>query len=197
MPEPITAAEHSSRVDARGWGLITSLETTRGFSMTLTAKRSGFNGLSISKSGEVRKIEVKTIHKSDTWFAVNGLEGIERLFLDKDYWIYFALLPENLVIVTHAVPFLRNQVRYNHADLDLTDNLKRWIDLTKKTSKDFGLRFVPRIHLNVRVPMRKLLKQLLENPEDTEWHPVVAEIWENKGKWRCIFRSPLEPKDDD
>lgn len=120
MPEE----EHSSRVDARGWGLVTSLETTRDFALSLTAKRSGFNGLSISKSGEVRKIEVKTIHKSDTRFAVNGLQGIERLFLDKDYWIYFALLPENVVVVTHAVPFLQNQVRYNHANLDLTGKLK-------------------------------------------------------------------------
>lgn len=188
--------EHSSRVEVRGWGLVTSLETTRGFSLTITAKRSGFNGLSISKSGEVRKIEVKAVGKSDRWFAVNGLQGIERLFLDKDYWIYFAFLPENVVVVTHAVPFLRKQVRYNHADLDLSAQLKEWIDLTKQRSREFGLRFVPRIHLNVRVPMRKLLRQVLENPKDPEWHTVVAEIWENKGKWRCVFRSPLEPQDD-
>ena len=192
----MAAEEHTSKVEARGWGLITALETSRGFSLSLTNKRSGFNGLSISKSGDIRKIEVKTVHKSDRWFAVNGLQGIERLFLDKDYWIYFALLPENIVIVTHAMPFLRKQVRYNHADLDLSAELKEWIDLTKRRSREFGLRFVPRIHLNVRVPMRKLLKQVLENPKDPEWHSVVAEIWQNKGKWQCRFRSPLEPHDD-
>ena len=191
MPE-----EHSSRTEARGWGLVTSFETSRGFSLTLTAKRSGFNGLSISKSGEVRKIEVKTVEKGDRWFAVNGLQGIERLFLDKDYWIYFALLPENVVIVTHAVPFLRKQVRYNHVDLDLTAELKEWIDLTKRRSRKFGLRFVPRIHLNVAVPMRRLLQQVLNDPENPEWHPVVAEIWKNDGKWKCLFRSPLEPTDE-
>lgn len=188
--------EHTSRVEARGWGLVTSLETFRGFSLSITAKRSGFNGLSISKSGEVRKIEVKTVEKGDKWFAVNGIQGIERLFLDKDYWIYFALLPENVVIATHAVPFLRKQARYNHADLDMSAELKEWLDLTKKTSRNFGLRFVPRVHLNIRVPMRKLLKQVLESPEDEEWHTVVAEIWENKGKWRRVFRSPLETEDD-
>lgn len=190
------AEEHSSKVEARGWGLVTSLETSRGFSLSLTNKRAGFNGLSISKSGDVRKIEVKTVYKSDKWFAVNGLHGIERLFLDKEYWIYFALLPENIVIVTHALSFLRKQVRYNHTGLDLSAELKEWIDLTKRRSREFGLRFVPRIHLNVRVPMRKLLKQVLENPRDTEWHPVVAEIWENKGKWRRRFRSPQEPEND-
>lgn len=150
----------------------------------------------MSKSGEVRKIEVKTVEKGDRWFAVNGLQGIERLFLDKDYWIYFALLPENVVIVTHAVPLLRKQVRYNHVDLDLSAELKEWIDLTKQRSREFGLRFVPRIHLNVAVPMRRLLKQVLEDPENPEWHNVVAEIWKNEGKWRCIFQSPLEPKDE-
>jgi|SRR5271157_3536875 len=190
------ADEHTSKVEARGWGLVTSLETSRGFSVSLTAKRSGFNGLSISKSGDVRKIEVKTIHKSDAWFAINGLQGIERLFLDKDYWIYFALLPENIVIATHAVPFLQKQVHYNCADLDLTAQLREWIDLTKQRSREFGLRFVPRISLNVRVPMRKLLKQVLEDPDNPEWHSAVAEIWQNDGKWRCSFRSPLEPHDD-
>src|SRR6266851_7212347 len=192
----MAAEEHTSKVEARGWGLVTSRETSLGFSLSLTNKRSGFNGLSISKSGDVRKIEVKTVHKSDRWFAVNGLQGIERLFLDKDYWIYFALLPENIVIVTHAVPFLRKQVSYNHADLDLSTQLKEWIDLTKRRSREFGLRFVPRIHLNVRVPMRKLLKQVLEDPDNPEWHSVVAEIWENKAKWQCRFRSPLERHDD-
>jgi hypothetical protein len=127
---------------------------------------------------------------------VNGLQGIERLFLDKDYWIYFALLPENIVVVTHAVPFLRKQVRYNHADLDLSAELKEWIELTKKRSREFGLRFVPRIHLNVKYPIRKLVKQVLANPNDPEWHGVIAEIWESKEKWCCLFRSPLEPKDD-
>lgn len=189
--------EHSSKTEARGWGLVTSLETSRGFSLSLTNKRSGFNGLSINKSGDVRKIEVKTVDKSDRWFAVNGLQGIERLFLDKDYWIYFALLPENTVIATHAVPFLRKQVRYNHVGLDLSAELKEWIDLTKRRSREFGLRFVPRIHLNVRVPMRKLLKQILENPRSEEWHSVVAEIWKNDGKWKRLFHSPLERRDDD
>jgi hypothetical protein len=189
--------EHTSKTEARGWGLVTSLETSRGFSLSLTNKRSGFNGLSVSKSGDVRKIEVKTINKSDRWFAVNGLHGIERLFLDRDYWIYFALLPENVVIATHAVPFLRKQVRYNHADLDLSAELKEWIDLTKRRSREFGLRFVPRIHLNVRVPMRRLLKQVLDNPRNPEWHPVVAEIWGNKGKWHRLFRSPEEPDEDE
>jgi hypothetical protein len=106
------------------------------------------------------------------------------------------LLPENIVVVTHAVPFLRNQVKYNGVNLDLSADLKEWIDLTKKTSRGFGLRFVPRIHLNIKVPIRRLLKEVLAKPNDPEWHSVVAEIWENKGKWRCLFRSPLEQKDE-
>lgn len=190
-------SEHTSKIEARGWGLVTSLETSRNFSLTLTAKKSGFNGLSISKNGEVRKIEVKTVEKGDKWFAVNGLQGIERLFLDKDYWIYFALVPESIVIATHAVPFLRLQVKYNERHADLTGQLKQWIELTKGISRNFGLRFVPRIHLNIRVPIRKLLKCILDNPNDPEWHDVIAEIWKNDGKWKCLFRSPLELSEDD
>ena len=184
--------EHSSSVELRGWGLVTALETSRGFSLTLTAKRSGFNGLSISKAGDVRKIEVKAVGSSDKWFAVNGLEGIERLLLDKDYWIYFALLPENIVIVTRAVPFLQKQVKFENLNADLIVQLKQWLALTRKMSRDFGLHFVPRIHLHARVPIRKMLKQILENPNDAEWHDVVAEIWQSKKTWECIFKSPLK-----
>lgn len=174
----------------RGWGLVTALETYRGFSLTLTAKRSGFNGLSINKAGEVRKIEVKAVGASDKWFAINGLQGIERLLLDKDYWIYFALLPENIVIVTRAVPFLQKHVRFKDIDADLTTQLKQWLTATRKISKDFGLHFVPRIHLP-RVPIRKMLKLILDNPKDAEWHDVVAEIWQSQKKWMCIFTSPV------
>ncbi|MEW5717208.1 MAG: hypothetical protein AB1817_01135 [Chloroflexota bacterium] len=189
--------EHSSRVEARGWALVTSLETCRGFSLTLTAKRSGFNGLSISKGGDVRKIEVKAVGTSDQWFAINGLRGIERLFLDKDYWVYFALLPENIVIVTHAVPFLQKQVDFRDADTDMTSELKEWLALTKKISKDFRLHFVPRVHLNIRVPVRKLLEHILAHPDDPEWHGVVAEIWQSGKTWECIFKSPKEHNDWD
>lgn len=184
--------EHTLRTEARGWALVTSLETFRGFSLTITTKRSGFNGLSINKHGEVRKIEVKTVGQSDKWFAINGLQGIERLFLDKDYWIYFALLPENIVIITHAVPFLRKQVKYNHVGADLSEELKHWLSQTKKVSRDFGLHFVPRVHLNVEVPIRKLLTTIQDNPEDPKWHDVVAEIWRSDRQWTQLFQSPLE-----
>ncbi len=188
--------EHTSRIEARGWALVSALENFRGFTLTVTNRRSGFNGLSISKSGEVRKIEVKTVGRSDKWFAINGLYGIERMFLDKDYWIYFALLPENIVIVTHAVPFLRKQVKYNEGiNSDLTQELRQWLALTKKVSKDFGLQFVPRINLNIRVSIRKMLAQIMHDPNSDEWHDVVAEIWQSKKRWECIFRSALEKPD--
>lgn len=189
-------SEHSSRVEARGWGLVASLETFRGFSTTMTTRRSGFNGLSISKSGEVRKIEIKTVERSDKWFAINGLTGIEKLFSDKDYWIYFVLVPENIIIITRAVPFLRKQVKYkDEIGSDVTAELKEWINLTKKVSRDLGLQFVPRISLNVKVPIRKMLDQILSNPNH-EWDDVVAEIWRNKGKWECLFQSSLKAEDE-
>lgn len=192
----IMETEALARTEARGWGLVTSLETSRGFSLTLTSKRSGFNGLSINRHGEVRKIEVKTVERSDDWFAINGFQAIEKLFLDREYWIYFALLPENIVLTTHAFPFLRKQVKHNDPGADLINELKEWLAVTRKLSKDFGLRFVPRINFHTRVPIRKMLQQTLENPANTEWQDVIGEIWRNDQAWKCLFTSPLERSDE-
>ena len=54
-----------SRTEAHGWALVASLETFRGFSIQMTSRQSGFNGLSISKHGHVRKIELKAIKRTD------------------------------------------------------------------------------------------------------------------------------------
>lgn len=101
---------HGSSTETLGWSLISSLETHRGCTIHLVNKKSGFNGLSTYHSGEIRKIELKTVERSDNWFAINGLEGIEKLFFDENYWLYFAIIPEKYVICTKAIPFLRHQV---------------------------------------------------------------------------------------
>lgn len=101
---------HGSSTETLGWSLISSLETHRGCTIHLVNKKSGFNGLSTYHSGEIRKIELKTVERSDNWFAINGLEGIEKLFFDENYWLYFAIIPEKYVICTKAIPFLRHHV---------------------------------------------------------------------------------------
>lgn len=82
--------------------MVASLETFKGCTIKIVTKGSGFNGLSTSLSGKVRKIELKTVKKSDDWFAINGLAGIEKLFFDDLYWLYFSVIPENYVIVTSS-----------------------------------------------------------------------------------------------
>ena len=89
---------HGGTTESRGWALVASLETFRGCSIKFASKGSGFNGLSISMSGETRKIELKTVSRSDNWFAINGLQGIKKLFFDEHYWFYFSLLPERIVL---------------------------------------------------------------------------------------------------
>lgn len=179
------------RIEVQGWALVVSLETHRGFTLTLTDKRSGFNGLSINRMGDVRKIEVKTVGRNDRWFAVNGLRGIERLFFDHDYWIYFALLPENRVVTVHSVAFLQKQTGYTGASQGET--LRNWLRQTSALSKEFGLRFIPRIHLHMRVPIRRMVEQILSEPDQNEWIDVVEEIWQSKEKgWERLFPSCKE-----
>lgn len=99
--------KHGSSIEKVGVGLVCSVETFKGCNINLVKRTSGFNGLSIYKSGEVRKIEVKTMGKSDYWIAINGFTAIDKLFFERDYWLYFVLLPENTIVMAKALPFIK------------------------------------------------------------------------------------------
>ena len=176
--------EHGSSVESRGWVLVASLETFKGCAINIVHKGSGFNGLSTSLSGKVRKIELKTVAKSDNWFAINGLAAIENLFFDDQYWLYFSIIPENYVIVARAVPFLRKQVSSNIDDR-VSEYIRAWISLTKAITNDFGLKFIPRINFKTQTPIREMLSEVLDNPDDHDWGDIVKEIWQLRedGQW--------------
>ena len=182
------ATHHGSTTEKSGWILIASLETHRGCSIIPAKKQSGFNGLSTSQFDELRKIELKTIHKSDNWFAINGLAGIERVFFDENYWLYFAILPQNFVICAKAIPFLSKQVS-KKIDGNPTDYIRSWIALTKAISRDFEIKFIPRINFKVNVPIRTMVKEILERPDAHDWKGVVQSIWklDKEGKWRQLY----------
>src|SRR3972149_2024280 len=101
---------HGATIEKLGVGLTCSVETFRGCRIEIVKRTSGFNGISTNKKGEVRKIEVKTMEHSDNWIAINGLTAIDKLFFERDYWLYFVLMPENIVVMTKALPFIRLQL---------------------------------------------------------------------------------------
>jgi len=133
--------------------LVASLETLKGCTIKIVAKGSGFNGLSTSLLGKVRKIELKTVAKSDDWSAINGLAAIENLFFDDSYRLYFSIIPENYVIVSRPIPFLRKQVSSNIDDR-VSEYIRVWINLTKAITKDFRIKFIPRINFKTQTPIR-------------------------------------------
>jgi hypothetical protein len=172
-----------------GVGLVCSVETFRGCEIRLVKRTSGFNGLSTNKDGEVRKIEVKSMQRSFNWIAVSSLTGIDKLFNERDYWIYFVILPENYVVMTKALPFIKRQLSFSTNE-GFPDNLQDWIKSTKKLTRESGLKFLPKLQLKFPIPLDKLVKQLIENPTDKTWADSVIEIWQNKGTWDRVYISP-------
>ena len=132
----------------------------------------------------MRKIELKTVGKSDDWFAINGLAAIENLFFDDLYWLYFSIIPENYVVVTKPIPFLRKQVSSNIGDR-VSEYIRAWIDFTKAITKDFGIKFIPRMNFKTQTPIRQMLSEVLDHPNDHDWSDVVKEIWQldEDGRW--------------
>ena len=177
---------HGSSVEKIGSGLVGSVETFKGCRLKFVKRLSGFNGLSINKNGEARKIEIKTMQKSDYWIAINGFIAIDKLFFDRDYWLYFVLFPENIVVMAKALPFIKKQMKMS-TELDFLTDLENWIKSTRKLSKKSGLKFIPRINIKFNVPIRKLVEMLVLGNYDNEWKESVKEVWQNPSTWERIF----------
>src|SRR5947209_7652315 len=140
--------QHPNTLEKVGMGLVCSVETFRGCNIQLVKKDSGFNGLSTNKNGEVRKIEVKAMEKSFNWIAISSLIAIDKLFFERDYWIYFVLVPDNYVVMTKGLPFLVRQLSFT-SNSKFISNLQEWMKATRKLTRSSGLKFLTRIHLKL------------------------------------------------
>jgi len=178
--------EHSNSIEKIGTGLVCSLETFKGAKIELVKRLSGFNGLSVYKDGKVRKIEIKTMQNSDKWIAINGVRAIDKLFFERDYWIYFVLFPENVVIVTKALAFIHTQLEISNTKQDLIE-LEQWMNLSKKLTKNKKFKFTPKINVTFPIPLRKIYKEF-ENYKDKYANSVI-EIWQNSDNWKLIYKS--------
>jgi len=137
---------HPNSLEKVGVGLACSVETFKGCKIQLVKKTSGFNGLSTNKDGEVRKIEVKSMQNQFNWIAISSLIAIDKLFFERDYWIYFVLVPDNYVVMVKGLPFLKKQLSFTSTN-EFFENLNEWMKYTRKISKSSNLKFQPKIQL--------------------------------------------------
>jgi hypothetical protein len=180
---------HPNSLEKVGVGLACSVETYRGCTIQLVKKDSGFNGLSTNKNGEVRKIEVKTMEKSFNWIAISSVTAIDKLFFERDYWIYFVLVPQNYVVTTKGLPFIKRQLSFSAND-DFFQNIDEWMKATRRLTRKSGLKFLPKLQLKFPLSIDKLVARLIEHPDDETWHDSVIEIWQNQGNWKLLYSAP-------
>ncbi|MBI5475733.1 MAG: hypothetical protein HY964_03245 [Ignavibacteriales bacterium] len=180
--------DYSSSIEKIGTGLVCSLETFKGAKIELVNRRSGFNGLSVYKNGKVRKIEVKTMQRADKWIAINGIRAIDKLFFERDYWIYFVLVPENIVITTKGLSFIKKQLK-SADDTSYLEDLELWMKTTKRLANVSGFMFTPKINVLFSTPIRKLVNNILNGEMIEEWDKSVIEVWQNKQTWERLFLS--------
>ena len=179
--------EHSNAIEKIGMGLVCSLETFKGAKIELIKRLSGFNGLSVYKYGQVRKIEVKTMQRGDKWIAINGVRAIDKLFFEQDYWIYFVLIPENIVIATKGLQFIQKQLKLNN-DVEYLRELKNLMIDIKHLSKETSLKLTLKINVPFSIPMRTLTKQIIEK-QLLGLENAIIEIWQNNSSWVQIYNS--------
>jgi len=183
--------QHPNTLEKIGTGLVCSVETYRGCNIHLVKKISGFNGLSTNKNGEVRKIEVKSMEKSFSWIAISSLVAIDKLFFERDYWIYFVLIPNNYVVMTKGLPFMTQQLSFSSNEAFI-ENIRAWMKATRKLTRESGLKFLPKLQLKFPIPLNTLVEHLIQNPDDKTWHDSVIEIWQNSSVWTRLYAAPDE-----
>src|SRR5205085_7404492 len=160
---------HPNSIEKIGVCLVCSVETFRGCNIQLVKKESGFNGLSTNRNGEVRKIEVKSMEKSFHWIAISSITAIDKLFFERDYWIYFVLLPKNYIVMTKGLPFLKRQLAFS-SDEDFIQSIQDWMRATRRLTRKSGLKFQPKLQLKFPISLDKLVEHLINNPDDSIWH---------------------------
>lgn len=176
--------------ESRSNRIVRDLEEFRGCVLQLTGRKTGFNGLSVCDGNVIRKIEVKTVDRSDDWFAINGTYGIQSLFFDAQYYLYFVLVNENKVLIAQAIPFLQAQIPTYKADI--RDDMKRWLDATRTLSQNSGLNIIPRINFKLRVGIRTLVETLEVGQAADDWRHCVDSVWHRVAPqvWRMTFPVP-------
>lgn len=189
MNSDFTMGPNPASLEKVGVGLVSSVETFRGCKLELVRRNSGFNGISTNKNGEVRKIEVKSMATNYKWIAISSLVAIDKLFFERDYWIYFVLLPQNYVVMTKGFPFIKKQLSFTPSD-DSVNALQEWMKATRKLGKISGLTFLPKLQVKFPVGLDKIVEQLTKNPDETTWRDSVIEIWQNKDGWKQLYVAP-------
>ena len=167
--------------------LVRQLEEARGCTLRIAGRRSGFNGLSVCDGDVVRKIELKTVDRSDNWFAINGVYGIESLFFDPDYYLYFVLINERKVLIASAIPFLQAQIP--SYSIEVGDDVREWIDLTKALGVKAGLNIIPRVNFKLKTGIRELISRLEAGNTVGAWSSGIDSLWVSDApySWRSTF----------
>lgn len=129
------------------------------------------------------------MQNSFNWIAISSTIAIDKLFFERDYWIYFVLVPQNYVVMVKGFPFLKKQMQFS-ADDEFIANLNEWMKYTKRISKGSTLKFLPKLQLKFPTPLNKLVEPLIQNPDDEEWHDSVIEIWQNQSARNCLYKAP-------
>ena len=169
-------SESGMAKESQSTRLVRSLEAARGCVLQVANRRSGFNGLSVCEGTVVRKIELKTVINTDYWFAINGLYGIQSLFFDPQYYLYFVLANERKVLIVRAAPFLQTQIpAYN---TDVSEEVNDWLAATRKLCSNSGLNIIARVNFKLKTGIRKIVSDLEAGIDISRWNASVDSIWQ-------------------
>jgi hypothetical protein len=153
----------------------------------LTAPRgSGYDIL--AKQGNIEKhIEAKGIKNNDTFFAVNGLEGIHEIPFDSEYYLYFCDLKTDSILIANN-KFVHRAMGWN---VNGRENrlINFWLELGHSIKSISGVAVDGRIRFHISPSIRTIISSLQDRSTSIS-HDLLLTV---EALWKKQKNGELSP----
>jgi hypothetical protein len=166
---------------------VIALERQLGSQILKVPRGAGFD-VRVNFNGSEKHIEAKGIERDDTFFAINGLAGVQNLLSDNNYYVYFCDVTNDMILITSRDFIFRNMGWENSEET--RRRIKEWIDIAYVIRRTWDITVDGRIRFTLQYPIRKLIQGLHENPtsiDDLLRNTMIALWTRENNEWRKLF----------
>lgn len=170
--------------------MVEQLEKSRGRSPLSPSRGAGYDILVKCNNGDEIHIEIKGIQREDKFFAINGLEGIRNFLFDDKYYIYFCDIENSIILVTGS-DFIFENMGWKDSK-NIKKLIGAWTDIADAIKGISGITVDSRIRFVLPHPIRKLVRDLQNNPQfvNGSLRNTIDSVWKlENNQWKKLYHN--------